>query len=403
MKTKKWIIVLMTILLALVFSGCDQRVTSAKELVYELDDGEITITGYLGTGRELVIPAEIDDRPVTKIGAYAFAEYDMTRIELPKTVTEIGAYAFSECDCLTEIELPEKMEVIGEGAFYHCDLLEKVILPSELRRIGDGAFNSCVLLDDIDIPVDLEYLGAYSFGNCDKLLEKRGGKTPSLIVSDYQWIEGVTPRQGFEEYYDSYGSLERKITINNGESTCVTYENDYVNERLVEARAYDNDANLWNVTVYTYMENGLTASKTSTAVDGSQTVWEFDERGKNNSMRAYDKEGNLIWEYRFEYNEQGNRTGYGRYEEGELAGETIFEYNRFGLTGYRNIDHWYGTTTCEYSCNEFGEVVEEILYNEDGEETERTIRVLDENGNTLEITRLLSNWTYPQKTIYYYE
>lgn len=406
MKSNKYFIVLFTMMIAVILSGCNQRITPTEDLEYDLVDGEITITGYLGTERELVIPDEIEDRPVTKIGEFAFAEYDMTSIELPETVIYIGAYAFSDCNCLIDMEIPEKVEIIGEGAFYHCDLLEKVAFPDGLQRIEAGAFNSCVVLDDINVPEDLEYLGAYSFGNCDRLLEKRGTETPTVIVRDYFWIEGSAPREGYEEYYDAHGYLERKRTFNGGEATTETYENDYENDRLVETRAYDDNANLLYVTTYAYMENGLTASKTSTSVDGSKTIWGYNEQGKNDSLRAYDKEGNLIWEYHFEYNEQGDIISSGRYEEeGELVDETKTEYhyNNFGLIGYKTIDRWYGETTCKYSCNEFGEVTEEITYDEDGEETGRTIHTYDENGNVLETTTLRSGWTEPQKTLYYYD
>ena len=48
------------------------------------DDNTISITGYIGSGGDLTIPATINSLPVTDIGDYAFANcYGLTNVTIP--------------------------------------------------------------------------------------------------------------------------------------------------------------------------------------------------------------------------------------------------------------------------------------------------------------------------------
>ena len=55
----------------------------------------ITVTGYEGTVRHLVIPDQVDGCPVKTIGKNAFsAREDLESVSIPKTVETLGRYAF---------------------------------------------------------------------------------------------------------------------------------------------------------------------------------------------------------------------------------------------------------------------------------------------------------------------
>ena len=59
------------------------------------DDGTVSITGYSGNERELVIPGEIEGKRVDEIGNDAFSgRRDLTGITIPEGVTSIGGDAF---------------------------------------------------------------------------------------------------------------------------------------------------------------------------------------------------------------------------------------------------------------------------------------------------------------------
>ena len=65
--------------------------TPASSFSYKESNGEIEITGFEGTETEVIIPSEIDGKPVTSIGESAF-QYctKLTGITIPDSVTSIG-------------------------------------------------------------------------------------------------------------------------------------------------------------------------------------------------------------------------------------------------------------------------------------------------------------------------
>jgi hypothetical protein len=67
---------------------------NAGDFEYKTENGGITITGYNGGVKTVVIPPRIDNLPVTTIGAYAFADNQLTGVTIPDSVTSIGDYAF---------------------------------------------------------------------------------------------------------------------------------------------------------------------------------------------------------------------------------------------------------------------------------------------------------------------
>lgn len=104
---------------------------------------EITITGYLGNEREIVIPSEIAGMPVTTIGTAAFEHSDFTSVVLPNGIRSIEEDAFEKCESLISINIPDGVSDIGHEAFKHCTALISLRLPDSVTNIGDGAFSAC--------------------------------------------------------------------------------------------------------------------------------------------------------------------------------------------------------------------------------------------------------------------
>lgn len=73
-----------------------------NEFEYIERDGKILITKYIGASGDMVIPAEIDGKPVTAIGEHAFHGCTaLTTVVIPASVTKIGDMAFRSCTSLT--------------------------------------------------------------------------------------------------------------------------------------------------------------------------------------------------------------------------------------------------------------------------------------------------------------
>lgn len=102
---------------------------------------------------ELVIPAEMNGRPVTAITDGAFADHlNLESVTLPDSVTSIGAKAFSGCYRLSSVNFPENLVSIGDEAFWSANLTYPV-LPASLEFIGENAFQynhslNCIVPED---------------------------------------------------------------------------------------------------------------------------------------------------------------------------------------------------------------------------------------------------------------
>ncbi|MDR1891876.1 MAG: leucine-rich repeat domain-containing protein, partial [Oscillospiraceae bacterium] len=144
-------------------------VTNIDKTFVFTSSGELT--GYGGSGANVVIPAEIGGVMITAIGASAFKNNTfVTSVTLPVGLTQIGAEAFSGCAALTLIALPQGLDAIGAEAFEGCRNLAAVSLPDTLCSIGEYAFSDCQKLTAAAIPSSVTAMGSSVFRNCRALL-----------------------------------------------------------------------------------------------------------------------------------------------------------------------------------------------------------------------------------------
>lgn len=98
------------------------------------------------------IPAEINGKPVTEIGANCFFDCrNIESIHLPDTITTIRAQAFALCSGIGELIIPDSVTEIENYAFRDCKRLKKVIMSSSLKTLRSGLFAFCYLPDDFDM------------------------------------------------------------------------------------------------------------------------------------------------------------------------------------------------------------------------------------------------------------
>ncbi|WP_461255257.1 leucine-rich repeat domain-containing protein [Treponema sp. R80B11-R83G3] len=128
------------------------------------------ITGYNGTGVAVTIPTQINGKPVTGIGGYAFYPCDsLASVTIPNSVKSIGRSAFYDCTSLTGITIPDSVKSIGDWAFENCTSLTSITIPSSVTGIGYGAFMSCTSLTSVTIGNGVTSFGDWVFHDCTSL------------------------------------------------------------------------------------------------------------------------------------------------------------------------------------------------------------------------------------------
>jgi hypothetical protein len=176
-------------LVAVLILAMPAAVQAQFDYVTNADGTSITITGYSTTGfADVIIPATINDLPVTGIGDGAFAEvYAMTSVTIPVSVTNIGGDAFSDCFSLTNVTIPDSVISIGYYAFQACALTE-VMIPANVTSIGEGAFSGCTSLTAISVAAQNAYFSSTNGVLFDKnqttLVEAPGGLVGSYTIPD---------------------------------------------------------------------------------------------------------------------------------------------------------------------------------------------------------------------------
>lgn len=120
------------------------------------------------TGK-VVIPSEIDGKPVMKIKASAFYNcQNITSVYIPDSVLYIEYYAFKGCTNLARVRLPENLDKLSLGVFENSGL-KSISIPSTVETIDDLAFFGCDSLTELVIPEGVKETGLSLVGNCNNL------------------------------------------------------------------------------------------------------------------------------------------------------------------------------------------------------------------------------------------
>ena len=142
---------------------------TAAAFTYTTNQSAITITGYLGDGGSVDIPAEINGLPVNRVGDFAFESSRLSAVTVPETVIVIGDFAFYDCRGLTNISLGAGITVIGSRAFSDCHNLESISIPGSVTTLGMSAFSWCSKLSRVTLTNGLISIGERAFRFCRNL------------------------------------------------------------------------------------------------------------------------------------------------------------------------------------------------------------------------------------------
>lgn len=156
---------------------------------YTTDGSNVTITGYTGADKDLVIPDVISNMFVVAIGAGAFMNsYTLTGITFSTNITDIGSDSFWFCTGLTSIVISPNVTNIGKQAFLECGNLTNVNIGVSIPVFGPWAFVYCANLTSISADsLNPEYKsmdGVLFNKTLTKLIICPAGKTGIYIMPD---------------------------------------------------------------------------------------------------------------------------------------------------------------------------------------------------------------------------
>ena len=166
------------------------------EIHYRTIGNGIMITGCYGTDGQVILPDEIEGKPVTALAPYTFAmdhEDEGDKIWLGKSA-DYARERHRICgEELTEVWLPLQITEIGRYAFYRCRHLTGLTLADSLLDMGGGALTGCHISN-----VEIHFL--HGKKSCLKSIVDEMRYQIRAILLYYE--EGEEARILFPEHYE---------------------------------------------------------------------------------------------------------------------------------------------------------------------------------------------------------
>ncbi len=192
-----------------------QKTVQIDDYIFTLYKTYASLSGYVGSDTDIIIPDMAEGLPVLVIGEkafwdnetlknvkfpeslrtvdryafqkctslttvefnkrletindYAFNQTSITELDFPVSLALIGKYSFSECVGFTRLTIPPRVESVGKYAFYGCTTLAEITFNERLDKLQDRVFYNCSSITEIEIPKNITEIGAYAFSGCKSL------------------------------------------------------------------------------------------------------------------------------------------------------------------------------------------------------------------------------------------
>lgn len=146
----------------------ERAAAPAAAFVYTEEGGEIRITDYIGTDPVVIVPDEIEGKPVRS--AAFQPDRLVTHVLLPETMVEFNSNtAFYALEKLQAVYIPAGVTEIPDSTFCDCGELAYVFGGENVTRIGSAAFADCVKLQLLQMGEKVTFVGQQAFEYCEKL------------------------------------------------------------------------------------------------------------------------------------------------------------------------------------------------------------------------------------------
>ncbi|MDD7178884.1 MAG: leucine-rich repeat protein [Lachnospiraceae bacterium] len=198
-----------------------------KLLCEEIENGALRLCRVFGSVDTIVLPDEVDGRPIRVIGAYCFAEKGRLTEALIREAMDAGLGDGTNApegllrplngNYLREITLPDGMTCMETYAFYNCRRLERLSVGAALTEIHSDAFMNCRALhtlviranagDVTGLPFLLNQLTAEL---CVEFDGEEQGKVRLLYPEYTESYEEIGPAHIFSLHVEGEGYRARK-------------------------------------------------------------------------------------------------------------------------------------------------------------------------------------------------
>jgi hypothetical protein len=148
---------------------CSIKEAPASDFIYTIDQDEVCIEAYTGEKEYVIVPDEIEGKPVTSMGNNAFYEKTVRCVTLPDSIREMGHHTFGGCAHLVYASMPESLEVLPDATFESCFRLRDPGLCDGLKKIEQTAFWGNNYLTELYLPETLEEIEDDAFAFCSYL------------------------------------------------------------------------------------------------------------------------------------------------------------------------------------------------------------------------------------------
>ncbi len=141
----------------------------ASDFEYTVDQDEVRLEVYTGSKEYVIVPGEIEGKPVTSMGDNVFYETNVRFVSLPDSIREMGHHTFGGCTRLVYTYMPDSLEVLPEATFESCFRLRDPGLNDGLKKIEYTAFWGTHYMTELYLPETLEEIDDNTFVLCDYL------------------------------------------------------------------------------------------------------------------------------------------------------------------------------------------------------------------------------------------
>lgn len=208
---------------------------------YEPTGEGIRVLGCLGDTPAVILPDEVEGRPVRELGSYAFSASRQEtagrlvyEIHPEWKLNQMGEDRRICGDKLAEIYLPPSVERIGRYAFYGCENLEIFHMTGGLKEVEGGAFVGCRKIRRLevecqegaagclrqvleDLPMELEVAFLWKSSQAvvifPEFYEESVENTPARIIEIHLHGSGSHYRQCFQNGQLDFEAYDRRFVF----------------------------------------------------------------------------------------------------------------------------------------------------------------------------------------------